>query len=257
LGLENDPKQVCKEIELSVDEKLQGFSFEGASMAFVILDFLNPWKNFFNKFLKEGNKHEYMLYVGAGWAVARLPLKRFVISKLNKENILHSLVFDGIGFHQGYFYWKDSIFKKQMPKYLKKEDHNSYFQGLGRSMWFVFGGNSKKILEAINIFDENFKGDLWSGIGLASTYAGGRQDSIKDLKKLSGKYFPDLCQGSSFAAKARHRAGNITLHNRYVCSIYSEMSIEDLAKITDDTLLSLDEPKKYSLWRKKIREKFI
>lgn len=253
-GLAYGPQKTAEKIRLDVEDKLQGFSFEGASMSFVIKDFLFPWKKNFEEFLKEGNKHEYMLYVGAGWAVARLPFKRFLISKLNK-NILHSLVFDGIGFHQGYFFWKESILQKKIPKYLKKYEYGPYHQGLGRSFWFVFGGNSKKISETINTFEEAFKGDLWSGIGLSSTYAGGRQDCIKDLKSYAGKYLPDLCQGSAFAAKARHRAENITLHNRYVCGVYHGMSVEQAAELTDNVLLKLEKPD-YSLWRASIRKNF-
>jgi hypothetical protein len=223
-------------------------------MSFVIKDFLFPWKRNFDEFLRIGNNHEYMLYVGAGWAVARLPFKRYLISRLNK-NILHSLVFDGLGFHQGYFFWRNSILKKQMPRYLKKSEHKPYFQGLGRSLWFVLGGNSKKIVETINTFEEEFRGDLWSGIGLSSTYAGGRQDSIKELKSYSGFYLPDLCQGSAFAAKARHRAGNITLHNRYACSVYHGMSVEQAAELTDNVLSVLERPD-YDLWRNHIRKAF-
>lgn len=248
--IEKDLKKISKSLN-DVEKSFSGFSFEGAAMALVICDFFNPWKNNFNEFLKLEKNHEYMMYVGAGWAVARLPFKRLIISKLNKKETLHKLVFDGIGFHQGYFNWQKFILNKDVPKYLNKNELKSYYQGLGRSFWFVFGGNAKKIEECIETFEESVKGDLWSGIGLASTYAGGRQDSIKELKKLSNIYFPDLAQGCTFAAKARKKAENITVHNKYSCEMYCGMTIEEASKITDDCLDS-----DYEVWRQKIRKIF-
>jgi hypothetical protein len=255
-ALEHDPENTSIKINSNIENKMTGFSFEGAGMAFVVIDFLFPWKNSFQKLLKEENKHEYMLYVGAGWAVARLPFKRLILSKLKPKNILYSLVLDGIGFHQGYFHWKKSIFKKEIPRFLKEKEYKSYYQGLGRSFWFVFGGNSKKISDTVNFFDKEFRGDLWSGIGLSSTYAGGRQDSIKELKEESKEYYPDLCQGSVFAAKARYRANNITLHNKYACSVYHGMSIEESSVLTDVELSNLNEPN-YDKWRSSIRKNFV
>jgi len=248
--LENDTKKVFKTISENTQAKYSGFCYEGAAMAFVINDFFNPFKSSFNNFLEVCNKHEYMLYIGAGWAVCKLPFKRLLISKLN-NGILHKLVFDGIGFYHGYFDWKNTVSNKKIPNYIKESERDFYYQGLGRSFWFIFGGNAKKISEAINQFSSDIKPNLWSGIGLSSTYAGGRQDSILDLKKLSKNYFPNLAQGCTFAAKARRRADNITMHNRYACNLYCEMSVEDCAKLTDECLNNLDKHD-YESWRKEV-----
>jgi len=241
-------------IEYNIDNKSLGFAFEGAAMALVISDFLKPLSNKFKEFLNVANKHEYMLYVGAGWAVAKLPFKRLVLSRLKKD-ILHALVYDGIGFYEGYFNWQDSIEKQKIPNYLKTNEYCFYDQGLGRSLWFVFGGNANKIKECIGKFPKHRRSDLWSGIGLAATYAGGREDSLVNLKKFSEEYYPNLAQGCTFASKARCRAENITVHNRYACKIFCDMTVEQAAKITDDCLSNLDN-QNYEDWRLGIKKIF-
>lgn len=252
--IDNNPKITNESLNQNIENKLLGFAFEGAAMGLVINDFFNPLNRGFENFLSVAHKHEYMLYVGAGWAVVRLPFKRMLINKL-KRNILHSLVYDGIGFHEGYFNWRRSIVDKKIPKYLKKNEYKFYYQGLGRSLWFVLGGNAKKINQTINSFDCDKKEDLWSGVGLAATYAGGREDTLFPLKELSKDYYPCLAQGSTFASKARLRADNVTVQNKYACKIFCDMTIEEAAKITDDCLNEMDLPD-YSLWQSKIKKVF-
>src|ERR1022692_1923089 len=59
----------------AIDAELQGFAFEGAAMALTLLDHFMPVnRGRFHRFLHgEGAPHFYMLHVGAGWAMARLP----------------------------------------------------------------------------------------------------------------------------------------------------------------------------------------
>src|ERR1700742_2313897 len=53
---------------------LRGFAFEGAAMALAILDGVTPWKRDRLQSFVAGpaSHHLYMVYVGAGWALARL-----------------------------------------------------------------------------------------------------------------------------------------------------------------------------------------
>src|SRR5438477_154297 len=82
-------------------------------------------------------------------------------------------------------------------------------QGLGRSFWFVNGGNPELIVGVIKAFPAARQPDLWSGIGLAATYAGIiTEDALVLLREQAGEHWPCLAQGAAFAAKARHRAGN-------------------------------------------------
>src|SRR5262245_46073007 len=63
----------------SIPLEFRGFAFEGAAMAFTLLDGLTPWRrNRIHEFIQDaGEPHIYMAHVGAGWALARLPHLRW------------------------------------------------------------------------------------------------------------------------------------------------------------------------------------
>src|SRR5262249_6428957 len=131
-------------------------------------------------------------------------------------------------------------------------------QGLGRSLWFVNGADISRIAKTITSFPSTRQGDLWSGIGLASAYAGGvDRTSIKVLCDAAGCYRAHLSQGAAFAAKARQRAGNPVAHTEMACQVLCRLSAVDAARITDEAFLDLpadgDEPA-YEVWRRRIRE---
>src|SRR5207237_8139100 len=58
----------------TVELEFQGFAYEGAAMALDLLDQLRPWApRLFPAFLADpGQRHLYMVHVGAGWSMARL-----------------------------------------------------------------------------------------------------------------------------------------------------------------------------------------
>ena len=106
----DDPDIVATEIESRIDQGKHGFAFEGAAMAFTLLDYLRPWtqKRLLKFIAGPGSRHTYLVHVGAGWAGARLPIN---LSKLRRrlDPTLGWLVIDGYGFHQGYFHWDDYV----------------------------------------------------------------------------------------------------------------------------------------------------
>src|SRR5262245_6639910 len=55
--------------------EFSGFAFEGAAMAMTLVDALIPWRHSrVLGFLRGvGWRHRYMVHVGMGWAMARLP----------------------------------------------------------------------------------------------------------------------------------------------------------------------------------------
>ena len=83
--------------------EFRGFAYEGAAMAMTILDSLMPWRpSRVLEFLHGvGWRHRYMLHVGMGWAVARLP--KWMPVRTGNDDLLRWLVLDGYGFHEGYF----------------------------------------------------------------------------------------------------------------------------------------------------------
>jgi hypothetical protein len=249
----------------SVDADLQGFAFEGAAMALTLLDHLLPMnRGRFHRFLHgEGAPHSYMLHVGAGWAMARLPWLCWRVNSFisTLDPLARWLALDGYGFHQGYFQWPRSVRRQEVPRGVAGYARRAFDQGLGRSLWFVEGADAARIAATIGSFPQGRQPDLWSGVGLACAYAGGREEAhVESLREAAGPYLAQVAQGAAFASKARERAGNQAPHTEMACDILCGISAQAAADVTDDALLDLPkdgvEPA-YEIWRCRIREQLI
>ena len=244
-----------------VDLERRGFAFEGAAMGLALLDFLTPWRrDRIGKFLRgPGDAHAYMVHVGVGWVWARMP---FGFRRWQKklDPLLSWLAFDGWGFHEGFFHWPKYVAGQPPPGKLSGYDRRVFDQGLGRSLWFVNGGNIELIAQTISNFSADRQADLWSGIGLAATYAGiVSEASLGELREKAGRFQPQLAQGAAFAAKARQRAGNLTDYTSLATKILCGLTAADAARLTDEALENLpadsDVPA-YEIWRRRIQNHF-
>jgi hypothetical protein len=230
-------------------------------MGLALLDILTPWRRSrFTEFLQgAGDAHAYMVNVGAGWAWARLPVN-FPRAARRLDPLLGWLAFDGWGFHEGFFHWPKYIEAQPLPKKFKGCQRCVFDQGLGRSFWFVNGGNAGLIAQTISAFPPDRQSDLWSGIGLAATYAGIVSDSsLGQLRAKAGAFHPQLAQGAAFAAKARQRAGNLTDYTERATKEFCGRPVADAARLTDEALENLpiisDTPS-YEIWRRRIQDHF-
>jgi hypothetical protein len=248
-----------------LDGTYRGFAFEGAAMAVALLDLLTPWNHGRFRALRDspsGDAHYYMLHVGAGWAIARIPWARrhFERSMRRFHPLFGWLALDGYGFHEGFFRTSWYIGEQRAPRGLSEQAQKVFDQGLGRSLWFSHAGEADRLLATIARFDVTRRDDLWSGIGLGAAYAGGTERSeLEQLYHLAGAYAAHLAQGASFAAKARARAGIPAPHTEMACNVFCRMSAEEAAALTDRFLHDLRadgaEPE-YQQWRRQIREQF-
>ncbi len=244
-----------------VELEYRGFAYEGAAMGLALLDFLTPWSGRrLEQFLNgPGEAHAYMVHVGAGWALARVPAS---IERMKRrlEPLLCWLALDGYGFHEGFFKWRRYAAGGVPPKRVMGYGCRAFDQGLGRSLWFVSGAGVRSIPRLIEAFPEKRRSDLWSGVGLAAVYAGGiRAEALVELRESAGDYRAELAQGGAFAAKARHRAGNLTDYANAACEQVCGCSAEEAAKITDLTLENLSqdgEQPEYEIWRRRIQSHF-
>ena len=197
---------------LLIRDELSGFYNEGLGMGLYALDYFSiRKKDKFWEFVNgHGHRHEYMAYIGAGLAagVFGLPFKWF-LEKADPTS--GCLMLDGIGFYHAYFKTKKTISRFYIPEsiandafYLERFDN-----GVGRALWFYNSGDPVKIARTISGFLEQRRAALWSGVGLAATYAGGvSTEKIKLLKRLSGEYSTLLAQGAVLATHTRQRAQN-------------------------------------------------
>jgi hypothetical protein len=259
-GLEGAAASLRSRLEVAEPE-FRGFAYEGAAMALALLDELTPWRrDRLGWFLSGiGSPHVYMGYVGAGWAYARL--RRRVVHVLPRlDPLLGWLVVDGFGFHEGYFNSSACVRGRARPRQLSGYARQVFDQGLGRSLWFVEGADPARITRTVRAFESERHPDLWSGVGLAATYAGGAERAaLGALVLAAGPYRSHLAQGAAFAAEARRRAGIPTRHTDLGCQVLAETSAAVAAAVTASALSDLDvdgSAPPYRAWRSRIRAHF-
>jgi hypothetical protein len=242
------------------DAERRGFAFEGAAMALLLLDALTPWaRGRWRRFANgPGARHIYMVHVGAGWALARLP-GGFRRSWLPFDPLLSWLAYDGYGFHEGYFHRERRVLEHAVPAPLEGYALRAFDQGLGRSLWFGEGADPDRIAAAISAFSPERRADLWSGAGLAAAYAGGVEGAaLESLRRLAGAFAPHVAQGAAFAAKARERAGNPAPHTALACGTLCGIEAGEAARVTDDALDALPSDgatPAFEIWRARVRER--
>src|SRR5690349_13603641 len=101
-------------------------------------------------------------------------------------------------------------------------------QGYGRALWFLCRGSPTALEEVIAQLPRKWRGDAWSGVGLACVYAGRiNLDELYRLVAAAGQWRPALAQGAAFAAKARKLAGDFERaslggRNGSECEYYDE-----------------------------------
>jgi hypothetical protein len=260
-ALEADDDESLARRLSAFEAETRGFAFEGAAMGLALIDFLRPrGRKRLGPFLEgPGSAHAYMMHVGAGWALARLP--RDAAKTLEEfDPLLRWLVIDGYGFHEGYFHWPAYVVRQERPRRLSGYALRAFDQGLGRSLWFVEGGDVERLAAAVAAFDEARRADLWSGVGLACAYAGGADaDGLEALRAGAGRFSPQLAQGAAFAAKARERAGNPAGHTDAACRVLCGLSAREAAVVTDAALRHLPpdvDGLAYEVWRQRIAGRF-
>jgi enediyne biosynthesis protein E3 len=256
-----------------VPERFRGFAYEGAAMGFAVRDALplgrsdQGWR-----FLAGPAKHHsYMLYIGAGWAMARVP--RRIWRKLELGNpLLRWLMLDGYGFHQAYFKTAKYVDGQyQEPASFPWPAHDATWyanhvidQGIGRALWFIHGTDPHRVADAIHKFPAHRHPDLFSGAGLAATYAGGvTEDELRDLYTLSGACAPNVAQGSAFGASCRVEAGNAEEHTALAVRVLCGMTVEEAVDLCVRTrpAATPETPgfpgiPSYEVWRRRVASVF-
>lgn len=223
-----------------LNDNCRGFAYEGAGMGLAIIDYSRN-KGLISKFLKgEGANYPELIHVGLGCATAAL--KKDLESKMKEiEPMQRWWIPDGFGFFTGIYKWEDTVEKQIVPSQIKGYTLRSFDRGLGRRMWFAFSGEVEAIADAISKFPESRQADLWSGVGLASTFAGGvERETLVKLKELAGDYSSYVALGSAMAAKCRYTAGNIMNYTNVACSILCGMTASEVGEIVAKTFDELD-----------------
>lgn len=249
---------------------LRGFAYEGAAMGLAMLDGLPVGGGYGNvdRFVAgRGAPHIYMAYVGLGWAMARLPRFRWPDSD-RTDPLLRWLALDGYGFHQAFFHTERYVHQQfQHPRFPWPASGPAWYanraidQGVGRAIWFVGGTDTAVVTKLLDAFPPQRRPDLYSGAGLAATYAGGVDtDELAAFWDHAGEYRPQVAQASAFAAEARVRAGLEVPHTNVATQVFCGMTQQQAADVATgarpDQPVGGDLPA-YGQWRQRIVDEFV
>ncbi len=169
-----------RRLDMVVPE-LRGFAYEGATMALTIRDTISGSRTR-ELLLGPGRPHVFLAYIGIGFAMARLPRPLWPkvlpdLAPIPYHPVMSWLAVDGYGFDRAYFDTRRWIDEQRLPRPYPWAGCPDYFprafdQGVGRALWFIHGGVPENVAAAVERFAEDRRPDLWSGVGLAATFAG-------------------------------------------------------------------------------------
>jgi hypothetical protein len=256
-----------------VEPEMRGFAYEGATMAFTVRDAMAGGRGHRTRDLLRGpgQAHILLAYIGIGFAMARLPRplwKRVVpdLSGTPYYPTMSWLAVDGYGFDRAYFDTDRWVIDQRRPSPYPWQGRRDYFlravdQGIGRALWFIHGGQVYDVAAGVRRFASERHADLWSGVGLAATFAGGcPAGSLAILRLTAGAHQPDLAQGAVFAAKARELAGFTPPHTEVAAAALADLSVGAASMLADDAGagdLTSDDVPAYEVWRARVRAHFM
>ena len=244
-----------------VEPELQGFAYEGAGLGLALLDATTPWRR---RHLRDfiagaGSPQTYMLHVGSGWVMGRLPIsRRRFLSGL--DPVLRWFTFDGLGFHDAFFHGRRIVDRALPPRRVSGCALRSFDTGVGRRLWLVPGPDVSHIARLVAAFPASRHGDLWTGVGKACAFAGGRDAAaIEEVREAADPHGPQLALGASFAAEVRARAGIPSPDTDLACRLLCGMDAAAAAAVAREALADLPpdgEVPAFEVWRERVRERF-
>jgi hypothetical protein len=239
----------------------RGFAYEGAGMAYALLDLLtlSRGRRLASLLDGPGDGYVHLVHVGAGWAQAKLRYPSWRgLHRL--DPLLRWLAADGWGFFAGFFHTERTVRSRSGTRRWTAPAARIRYQGLGRSLWFVESTDAAAIADRIAGFPPEHHGSLWSGVALAAGYAGGVSDEeLRLLADLGADHRWHLAQGAAFAAAARHRAGYVPEYTHRATEVLAGTTVDEAARWTAAAAAGLDQGggagvRRYQEWRRRIRE---
>lgn len=271
-GIEARGREEVERRLAMVEPELRGFAYEGAVMAFTVRDAVRGHRTR-ELILGSGRPHFFLACIGIGFAMARLPrpLWRKVMPDLHEipfHPTMSWLAVDGYGFDLAYFDTERWVDRQARPEPYPWDGHPEYFlravdQGIGRALWFIHGGRCDAVAEAVGRFPGDRRADLFSGVGLAATFAGGATATeLAGLREAAARagHDADLALGAVFAVKARHHARFVPPQTVTGAAELTGLDVEeavDLADRTEVDRAGTGPLPQYELWRRNIRAHFV
>jgi hypothetical protein len=262
-----DPAETGARLD-SVDRAYRGFAYEGAAMGLAILDALTLGRHDrISEFINgSASRYAHGVHVGLGFALAKVPrFRRQLIAP--RDPFLRWRSLDGYGFYRGFFQTDRYVLDHQRePDFgwpggeAAEYAARALDQGIGRALWFIGGADVGQVTGLIGGFAVSRHADLWSGVGVAATYAGGAaENELWLLAERGGQFRPQLAQGAALAALTRARAGILTSHTGRATGVLCGMTAEDAAAVAETALARLPddaEVPSFEVWRQRVATRF-
>jgi hypothetical protein len=255
-----------------IDPLYRSLAYEGAIGALILRDLLAGNRSRRAEEFVQGPAapHAMLAYIGCGLVLARLPRAMWsrAIPRFDTDPLLpwlRWLAIDGYGFDKAYFDPQRWVFDAAVPKPYPLDGAPEYFlpvfdQGVGRAMWFIFGGDVAPIPSVIERFPAQRRPDLWSGIGATATYIGGpARAELQGLIAAAGAYRADLAVGSVSGIKARYHAGYVPDVTELAAELICGATVPETVGLADGAAERPPEDNgvpAYLQWRRRIRSHF-
>jgi hypothetical protein len=206
-------------------------AYEGASMGIALNDFsnndasLNGWQKFLNG---PASNYSTQAHIGLGWALAQqnkspLPL----IDTL--DPLIQYRILDGYGYYDGILKQRSTIKNKKTPLHFSEKNLQAYDQGVGRSLWYICKGEIEKVSELLLSFPAARHAALWRGIGTASAFVGGLNETLlRNLWLSSSEHSDQLVRGAKHIAKSRIQTNSLTPDIELACRIWCNISVKEV-----------------------------
>ncbi|WP_454195865.1 DUF1702 family protein [Nocardia sp. Marseille-Q1738] len=248
---------------LAVPPKYRGFAYEGAAVGLTAIDSLSPGRRAAELISGPASQYALTMYVGVGLAMSKIP--KFRWNKVFPEHPLFRwLAIDGYGFFKAFFqmqrYVRDKHVENRFPGWLGDRDNLKRImtQGTGRALWFIGGGSPAGVVRMISEFDPKRHADLWSGVGIAVTFAGGvTLDAMEELWDQAGEFRPQLSLGSAMVARIRQQTDSVNEHSEAAAQVFCGTTVAKTDALIESALEGLPDDGTsgtYLLWRDRIAE---
>ena len=225
---DNDMRSLFSYLE-NIDSSFQSIGYESASMAIALKDLeqkqeLDDWLLFANG---PAIAHKSQVYVGLGWAIAKLNLPFLHVTRKIDPRLYHRVI-DGCGYYDGSFRQRQTLLQQTPPAYIPRGALTIYYQGVGRSLWYTCNADLNNIFNKIGSFPETLHPNLWRGIGIAVAYVGGcNEDTLLSLWQNGANHQIQLTRGAALAVRSRRDANLMTTETDQCFRVWMNLTPEE------------------------------
>ncbi|HET6899485.1 MAG TPA: DUF1702 family protein [Vicinamibacteria bacterium] len=225
---------------------VRGFAHEGAGAALILLDrYLPASRSRFETFLRgPGAPFAVLLHVGAGLALARVS-RHIEDDTRGVDAEMRWMPLDAYGFERAVFASERVVSGGEVPP-LSAYGRRAFDHGLGRGLWFRTATGLERIRRTIAGLAPERHADIWSGVGLATAYAGPNTEaSLAALDEAARPHGASVRLGIACAAYMRSEGRNPSPHTeraaRVLCAMPGEQAADEARRIQQHLYAHADE----------------